>query len=167
MNLKISISGTPAQKKKMEAAFKLAVAILQSDEFKKATIEQTYEVYRCTGFWRWKKCVRTLEDGFTNTTHTPKQVYETISNAISEFSWTCDGGKNGRVIGYTFADKKQIYTYKWVIDSYLVYELAGHLIHEWLHVLGYSHNSAKDHNSVPYALGYDAEMIGKNLVGAK
>lgn len=159
------LTGTKSQVEKMKAAVALANKILVSEEFKKAVIEQTYEYYKCTGMLWWKKCNTVLEEGFTSTKLTTQQVYSKIVNSFGiSFSWNCVDARNRNVIGYTYADVEQINTYKWVVDSYEVYELAGHLIHEWLHVLGFSHSSAKDHNSVPYALGYDAESIGKLLV---
>jgi hypothetical protein len=37
--------------------------------------------------------------------------------------------------------------------------IAGNLTHEWIHLNGFYHDSARDHDSVPYAVGYIMEAL--------
>ncbi len=46
-------------------------------------------------------------------------------------------------------------------------EVAGNLAHEWLHKMGFDHASAKEHDSVPYAVGYIVREMATNLLLAR
>lgn len=60
-----------------------------------------------------------------------------------------------KVIGYT-----KIGTSKWMWVNWKFYknfdasEMASNIVHEWIHLMGFYHDSASDHDSVPYAIGY-------------
>jgi hypothetical protein len=60
-----------------------------------------------------------------------------------------------KVIGYT-----KIGTSKWIWVNWKFYknfeasEMASNIVHEWIHLMGFYHDSASDHDSVPYAVGY-------------
>tara|TARA_B100001971_G_scaffold215195_1_gene260333 strand:- start:163323 stop:163976 length:654 start_codon:yes stop_codon:yes gene_type:complete len=66
-----------------------------------------------------------------------------------------------KVIGYTKIGKS-----KWIWVNWKFYknfdasEIAGNVVHEWIHLMGFYHDSASDHDSVPYAVGY----IARNLI---
>lgn len=66
-----------------------------------------------------------------------------------------------KVIGYT-----KIGSSKWMWVNWKFYknfaasEMASNIVHEWIHLMGFYHDSASDHDSVPYAVGY----ITRNLV---
>lgn len=66
------------------------------------------------------------------------------------------------VLGFT--NKFGVHTYSDVYDHFSVAQLAGHLVHESCHVLGYSHtekwNFQRD-NSVAYAVGYFVDGFKK------
>jgi len=54
----------------------------------------------------------------------------------------------------------------WVANDDVV-SVAGHFMHEWMHVAGYSHlTSAGDQYDVPYAVGYLVEHIAHELLRA-
>lgn len=70
-----------------------------------------------------------------------------------------------KVIGYTRPNDTFIYLNKKFFNRLNIQEIAGNLVHEWTHKLGFDHESAKDHDSVPYAIGYIVrDMVGKNLL---
>lgn len=74
---------------------------------------------------------------------------------------------NNSVVGYTNGSVTQIWVNTKFFDSYEPNQVAGNLFHEWLHKLGYGHDSAataKRPYSVPYAVGYMIRDIGKKFL---
>jgi hypothetical protein len=67
-----------------------------------------------------------------------------------------------KVIGYVVPGKITNYINRKYLTSMKPWDLAGHLFHEKLHQLGFKHASAKDHDSVPYALGYLVAELGED-----
>lgn len=67
-------------------------------------------------------------------------------------------------VGYTFADVLHIWMNTKYFYVYTPAQVAGNIFHEWTHKLGYDHDAnysvARD-SSVPYALGYLMEELGK------
>ena len=67
-------------------------------------------------------------------------------------------------VGYTYATGLRIWMNTKFFDAYTPCEVAGNVFHEWTHKLGFTHASnysvSRD-SSVPYALGYLVEEIGK------
>jgi hypothetical protein len=64
-----------------------------------------------------------------------------------------------KVIGYTKIGKSKYMYVNWRKYKYFdSVEMAGNIVHEWIHLMGFRHDSARDHDSVPYAVGY---IIGK------
>jgi len=60
------------------------------------------------------------------------------------------------VVGYTYPNTKWQWIYKWVLRSYDEYDIAGNLLHEWCHKIGFDHEyrfSPLREFTVPYALG--------------
>lgn len=43
-------------------------------------------------------------------------------------------------------------------------EISSNLVHEWIHLAGFYHDSARDHDSVPYAVGYIVEKLAKKFI---
>lgn len=68
------------------------------------------------------------------------------------------------VVGYTYPNVLRIWMNTKYFNVYTPAEVAGNVFHEWTHKLGYEHASsysvARD-SSVPYALGYIMEELGK------
>ena len=51
-------------------------------------------------------------------------------------------------------------------DRYTPYQVAGNLTHEWLHKMGFTHDSAATSTrpySVPYAVGYIVRQLAGEL----
>ncbi len=104
-------------------------------------------------------------NGLTNA-----QIYQTILDAAERLTParnnTMDVGvklyfENSSIVGYTSTSISYINVNTKFFDTYTVNSVAGNLFHEWLHKVGYGHDSAATARrpySVPYAVGY---MIGK------
>ncbi len=57
------------------------------------------------------------------------------------------------VVGYTTPDTNLININWKFFKGFGAHQVAGNLAHEWTHKMGYGHRSAKEHDSVPYAVG--------------
>lgn len=64
-----------------------------------------------------------------------------------------------RVIGYTSPKTNLIHINFKYFKNYSPQDVASNLVHEWVHKLGFDHKSAKEHDSVPYAIGYIVDDI--------
>lgn len=67
-------------------------------------------------------------------------------------------------VGYTYASGLRIWMNTKFFDKYTTSEVAGNVFHEWTHKLGFGHASSYSvsrDSSVPYALGYLIEELGK------
>lgn len=74
---------------------------------------------------------------------------------------------NNSVVGYTSPSYSHINVNTKFFDSYAINSVASNLFHEWLHKLGYGHDSsatARRPYSVPYAIGYMIRDIGKKFL---
>lgn len=69
-------------------------------------------------------------------------------------------------VGYTYPDGLRIWMNTKFFDKYTPAEVAGNVLHEWTHKLGFGHASSYSvsrDSSVPYALGYLMEELGKKF----
>jgi hypothetical protein len=67
-------------------------------------------------------------------------------------------------VGYTYATGIRIWMNTKFFDAYTPCEVAGNVFHEWTHKLGFTHASSYSlsrDSSVPYAIGYLVEELGK------
>jgi hypothetical protein len=101
------------------------------------------------------------------------EIYDVILGGMEELNPEADHTmeldlelyySSRNVVGYTYPDTLRIWMNTKYFDPYTPSEVAGNVFHEWLHKLGfehdYSYNVARDY-SVPYALGYMIEELGK------
>lgn len=111
-----------------------------------------------------------------NNGRTNAQIYQSILDAAE----TLQPAKNNRmdlgvklyyaattVIGWTNASITYINVNTKYFNNFAINDVAGNLFHEWLHKLGYGHDSAataKRPYSVPYAVGYIVRDIGKSFL---
>lgn len=58
-----------------------------------------------------------------------------------------------KVVGYTTPESLIVNTNSKFHDSFTPCQVAANLSHEWAHKLGFTHRSAADKDSVPYAIG--------------
>lgn len=71
------------------------------------------------------------------------------------------------VIGYTNPSITYINVNTKYFNSFTADQVSGNLFHEWLHKIGYGHDSAATAQrpySVPYAIGYIVRDLGKNFL---
>ncbi len=69
-----------------------------------------------------------------------------------------------QVLGYTYPRSRRIWMNTKYFNRHTPAEIAGHLVHEWLHKLGYDHErkrSSRRRYSVPYAVGNIVKEIGR------
>lgn len=104
------------------------------------------------------------------------QVYQSILDAAEKLTPaknnTMDVGvklyyENNSVVGYTMPSITYFNVNTKFFDQYDSNEVAGNLFHEWLHKLGYGHDSsatARRPYSVPYAIGYLIRDLSKNFL---
>jgi hypothetical protein len=67
-------------------------------------------------------------------------------------------------VGYTYPSGLRIWMNTKFFDAYTPCEVAGNVFHEWTHKLGFTHASSYSisrDSSVPYAVGYIVEELGK------
>lgn len=70
------------------------------------------------------------------------------------------------VIGYTWPRSKKIWMNTKYFNRFETEEIASHLLHEWLHKLGFDHERERTHDrqfSVPYAVGKIALEIAREI----
>ena len=107
---------------------------------------------------------------------TNAQIYQSVLDAAESLNKiknnTMDLGvkmyyATTTVIGWTNPSITYINVNTKYFDQFDPNEVAGNLFHEWLHKLGYGHDSsvtAKRPYSVPYAVGYMIRDLGKNFL---
>ena len=62
--------------------------------------------------------------------------------------------KNNSTVGYTYPNINKTYINRKFFSKYTPAEVACNLVHEYLHKAEFDHHSAKEHTSIPYAVGY-------------
>lgn len=141
---------------KVNTALSELVAVIKSEEFKYEILHHTY------------KGEETFVDnkGMSNA-----QIYQAILDGAEVLLPEVDKEmdlelqlyyKNNGVIGYTYPSKLRIYMNTKFFNRFDTEEVAGNLVHEWLHKLGFKHSSrrtASRRYSVPYAVGYLVEDL--------
>ena len=113
---------------------------------------------------------------FSSTSMTNSQVYQSVLDAAEKLTPaknnTMDVGvklyyENNSVVGWTNGSITYFNVNTKFFNQYDIHQVAGNLFHEWLHKLGYGHDSsatARRPYSVPYAVGYMIRDIGKSFL---
>lgn len=149
---------------------KVDVVLIEAIGFSCKQMEKINEAMRiiCNVVNSDKFAERVKQLTFTHTKHDPdlvlKNIYEARelnSEADSEIDLSLRYYNSwwSRVIGYTLPKSMWIWMNWKYHGSFKPEQIASNLFHEWLHKIGYDHASAKDHKSVPYALGYLLEEL--------
>ncbi len=141
-------SGSSLQK--LHSAFSFMEKVINSEEFKSRIIN-----------FKNKRGERKFESnkGLSN-----EEIYEMFMEGREVLQMDTPGEINlflklydnpmSRVIGYT-TSKTNLININWkYFKHFKIPEVAANLTHEWTHKLGFGHTSAKEHDSVPYAIGY-------------
>jgi hypothetical protein len=69
-----------------------------------------------------------------------------------------------KVIGWTNGNINTININWKFFKNFKPNEVAGNLAHEWTHKLGFDHQSAAEHDSAPYAIGYIVREMGERYL---
>lgn len=153
----------PSEKEKLTKAFQVIEAVVNSVEFKNRVI-----AFKGSG----------PQGGYTsNQKLTNEQIYDFLMQGkelldgdttlgemnldISRYSpWY-----SSKVIGRTSPGKS-----KWIevngqhYRNMDVASMASNVTHEWIHLNGFLHDSAADHDSVPYKVGYIVGDLAKKYL---
>lgn len=137
---------------KHQASMKLLEEVLNSQEFRDFVLTKKF----------------TNMKGKTN-----QEVYNLIMSGSERLSPEVDYEldlyvemyhANNSVVGWTKPSVIWTKLNRKFFSRYDYAEVAGNAFHEWLHKLGFGHSSAKDHNSIPYSLGYHVKSLVKDLI---
>jgi hypothetical protein len=151
---------------KLKSALLIIERVINSDLFKQKVSEYPF-------YYRKK-----LFGGYIDKPYSNEEVLSIIENAI-EYPGSINkngidlylhliDGSNGSVIGYGIRGTKEIYTYKKMFQVMEIKEIANHIVHEWLHKLGFTHAEyttyfGKRDKSVPYAVGNFIENLAETI----
>jgi ssRNA-specific RNase YbeY (16S rRNA maturation enzyme) len=98
--------------------------------------------------------------------HTNLAIYEMFMSGIDEMNKAADKDidvfpkmyyKNNSVIGFTNPLTVTTNINRKFFTDYDAADIGHNAVHEYLHKMGFDHNSASDHDSVPYAIGFLVE----------
>ena len=141
------------------------------EQFEKylSAIELTQKVINAKRFEeKLMKLKLTNTNGLTN-----KEIFSKMRSGAEDLDPVVDNEvdvfitmyyKNNSTVGYTFPSVKDTWVNSKFFNSYEPADIGCNLIHEWLHKLGFNHASAKEHTSVPYAVGYLVEECIREMI---
>lgn len=148
----------PTDEAKLLKAVSIIKKIIRSKEFKERVLNFTYN----------GKKEFLNNEGLSNA-----EIYQKLLDGDEELKPEIDHEmdlelelyySNNNTVGYTYPNVLQIWMNTKYFDAYTPSEVAGNVFHEWTHKLGFSHASSYSvarKSSVPYALGYLMEELGK------
>ena len=160
-----TLSGFPKDSKekvKVLDSYSIIEAVMNSNEFKERVIN-------------FKSSIGTRSYS-SNRGMSNEQVYEFLmqgkelvggENTLGEMNFDVNRYYRGwsKVIGYTTPGKSNTISVNGRFYSrYSLTQITSNLVHEWIHLNGFLHDSAKDHDSVPYAIGYIAEELAEKYL---
>ncbi len=149
------------QQDKMEQAIEIIKLVVATVEFRARVLEHTYNG------------TKTFVDNGGNSN---SQIYQKILEGAERLQPAKNNSVDAEVelyydttnvVGYTYATSKRIWVNTKYFNSYSAAGVAHNLFHEWLHKLGFNHASTWSPSrdfSVPYAIGYIIEEIGKDFL---
>ncbi len=152
----------PKEKQAMEDAFVLIEKVMNSEEFKQRVInyidfsgKRNFTSNRGLTNEQVYESLMTGKE-MINGDRTPGEMNFNVSRYLK--SWS-------KVIGYTnMGSNNVIHVNGKFYSRFKAEEITGNITHEWIHLCGFSHASANDHDSVPYAVGYIMGDLAKKLV---
>jgi hypothetical protein len=143
---------------KLQAAINHISLFLGSPQLEDFIISFNYEMLICSGFLWWKKYHPTRFYEFhLNNGKSQKEIHAQITESKHiKLFLKLDPNDRKDLAGYTRPNTR----WQWICKDFFYlmdYKMiAGNLVHEWLHKLGYDHGSFSDpltKYSVPYAIG--------------
>jgi hypothetical protein len=165
----------PHIRDKFQRAVNIASEKLKEENLKPFIDNYSYTIDLFRGRWWWRRKVGEKKyEGFHvdisndifNTT--PDKILEIIQNGNelvlgegsdgeADIFWKLNSRTKRGVVGYTYTNTIWQWTYRNWVEGMSDRQLAGHLVHEWLHKLGGAH-AFKYHvhrqHTVTYAVGY-------------
>lgn len=144
-----------ASLEKIQTAFQVLEAVVNSDEFKDRVIN-----------FKNTKGDRSYASnkGMTN-----EEIYQAFMEGRETLQPNTPGEMNfylrlynrpwSKVIGYTTGDTNVININWKFFKNFKPNDVAGNLAHEWTHKIGFDHKSAAEHDSAPYAIGYIVDEL--------
>lgn len=153
------INASSSQKSKYDKALVIVQKVMKNPEFKKRILAHK----RMDG-----------KSGFENTSDTPARVYEKLLQGSETYKTANKDGiaqlevkfyyENNRTVGYTYPSVGYIKVNTKFFNDYTPSSVAANFIHEYLHKLGYGHDSSattRRPKSVPYGIGSIMRSLGK------
>lgn len=150
------------EKQKILDSYAIIEAVFNSETFK----ERVINFKSSDG-----KRAYTSNRGMTN-----EQIYEFLMRAQelvgapnSEFEMDFDVRRYSRfwskVIGYTNPGKNNLINVNSRFYSkFELHQVSSNIAHEWIHLMGFFHDSARDRDSVPYAVGYIVSDLAAQFI---
>ena len=146
--------------KKLEQALEIVEKVVNSEEFKN----------RVLNFEN-----RNGERAFaSNNKLTNEEIYSTFMDGRETLQQNTPGEMNyflslyhkrfSKVIGWTNPSINTINVNWKFFKNFKPSDVAGNLVHEWVHKIGFGHKSAAEHDSAPYAIGYIAREMGERYL---
>lgn len=164
VNLLATSGFTEKERTKLDKAIVVFETVINSEEFKQRILNYTYQ----------KKLQFVDNKGQTNeeifaTLMAGKETFTTHADSNADFDLNIyTSGWFGRnVVGYTNPGTPKIFMNRRFYSGFEPYEIAGNMIHEWCHKLGYDHDyksTARRPYSVPYAIGGMMVDLAKKLL---
>lgn len=155
------VNFTSEQQEKMEEAIEIIKMVVATEEFRSKVLNHTYngkKTFVDNGGYSNAQIYQIILDGAerllpakNNTMEAEVELYYASTN----------------VVGYTYASSNRIWVNTKYFNIYTAAGVAHNLFHEWMHKLGFIHDSSwsssRDY-SVPYALGNLVGEIGKEFL---
>jgi hypothetical protein len=132
----------PEERKKFKEAMREMVKVLNSREFYTRFMNLELEQTEGHSNPQIYVMLRSGADKFNKENDFDIDVHLTMY-----YSWK-------RTIGYTYPSTYFTWINRKFFRGFDASDVAGNVAHEYMHNLGFGHKSAKDHKSVPYAIGY-------------
>lgn len=143
---------------KLLKAIEIIKKVIATKEFRNKVIGYTYQGKR------------TFVDnkGLTN-----EQIYQILLDGKEDLLPVVDNEMDlqlelyyswSSTVGYTTPGSLRIFMNTKFFDNYTPAEVAGNVFHEWIHKLGFNHDSSYSvsrDSSVPYAIGYIMRDLGR------
>lgn len=148
---------------RMMFAIEMVREIVNSDTFKEMVIGYTNEngqraFTRNQGLSNEEVYLRLMEGREVVEQDTPGEMNLHIKRYRPWWPWS-------KVIGYTKIGKSKFMYVNW--RKYKHFDsiaMASNIVHEWIHLMSFRHDSAQDHDSVPYAIGYITGELAKKYM---
>ena len=146
-----------------EATF-LLKQVIQTNEFKKEILSHKFQGRRRFHFNSGMSNLKIYQKILDGAESLNKIKNNTLDAEIDFFR-----KYDSNVIGFTKKNTNKIWVNEKYLNKFTPAELAGHLMHEWLHKLGFGHEVEKTSNrkySVPYSIGRIVKKMSTEIMNS-